>query len=455
MRIQRVEIENIKGIESAAFEPGTLTILSGENGSGKTSILDAISSVFNGGHDPGLLRKGAEHGKVVLTLGDGVAATTITKHITASASRLVIQTADGLTVSRPTEYVARLASGFQFDPVAFLDAKPGDQVKYLLRVMPTKLTAEDAAALGFGSGWTLTDLEIKREAVYAERRVLNKQAADLEGAIRTSRGLMQDDDEDWIEKAQAAAETASAALQGWSKQRAEMTAEVKAAVQQAERQRDEAIAAATIAAGERLAAAVAEISRIQAEREAELTGQREVVRQLEAAAKDAGEKAARQQQQRGAAEEVDRLAVRASTLKGEAAALTANLALIDEIKQRKVEQAPVPGLACTDGEVTYHGIRLDQINTQQQLSVALQVAALSAGDVAFMVIDRAESIVGDRWKEFQSAAAESGWQIIAGRSEDAPLRAVVDGVERPVFGQPARRARRGGKAAAEEGRYPD
>ena len=52
LRIESVEIKNIKGIASATFGLGTLTVIRGANGTGKTSILDSIATIFDGGHDP-------------------------------------------------------------------------------------------------------------------------------------------------------------------------------------------------------------------------------------------------------------------------------------------------------------------------------------------------------------------------------------------------------------------
>ena len=45
-RCTQIEVVNIMGIEQLKFVPGNVTIVSGRNGAGKTSVLEAIRSVL-------------------------------------------------------------------------------------------------------------------------------------------------------------------------------------------------------------------------------------------------------------------------------------------------------------------------------------------------------------------------------------------------------------------------
>lgn len=59
MQISKVQISNILGIQELEFEPGGFTEVSGRNGEGKTSVLEAIKAAIQpAGHDATLLRKG-------------------------------------------------------------------------------------------------------------------------------------------------------------------------------------------------------------------------------------------------------------------------------------------------------------------------------------------------------------------------------------------------------------
>ena len=75
MKVTSISIENVMGVERLAFAPGVLTLVEGRNGAGKTSILEAVRSALRGGHDPSLLRAGAERGSVRLVVEDGTVIT--------------------------------------------------------------------------------------------------------------------------------------------------------------------------------------------------------------------------------------------------------------------------------------------------------------------------------------------------------------------------------------------
>src|SRR5574340_700811 len=87
MKVTSISIENVLGIERLAFRPGIVTVISGANGKGKTSTLEAVRAALRGGHDPSLLRSGAEKGSVRLELEDG---TEIVKTIGKDASPLKV-----------------------------------------------------------------------------------------------------------------------------------------------------------------------------------------------------------------------------------------------------------------------------------------------------------------------------------------------------------------------------
>jgi len=66
MRVSKPEIKNLLGIEQLEIAPGSVTVISGKNASGKTSVLESIKAALGGGHDGTLLRKGAKEGEIFL-----------------------------------------------------------------------------------------------------------------------------------------------------------------------------------------------------------------------------------------------------------------------------------------------------------------------------------------------------------------------------------------------------
>ena len=47
MRITNITIHNFKSLYDISFEPGNVNVLIGANGSGKSSVLDTISSAIS------------------------------------------------------------------------------------------------------------------------------------------------------------------------------------------------------------------------------------------------------------------------------------------------------------------------------------------------------------------------------------------------------------------------
>src|ERR1017187_4772949 len=97
MRVTEVKISNLRSITDLVLKPGALTLTTGDNGVGKTSVIMAIDAVFSGGHTPGLIRQGQKRAEVVISLDNG---TTIKKTITEKRSALDVTTADGMPVPR-------------------------------------------------------------------------------------------------------------------------------------------------------------------------------------------------------------------------------------------------------------------------------------------------------------------------------------------------------------------
>lgn len=102
--------------------------------------------------------------------------TSITKRITAKRSELTVCTADGSLVPKPATFVQQLASGFAFDPLAFLEADKKKRAQYLLEAMPITFQPEEVAASGGGHPASVLNIETfeqYRAGVYERRRQAN------------------------------------------------------------------------------------------------------------------------------------------------------------------------------------------------------------------------------------------------------------------------------------------
>lgn len=423
-RLKSVSIKNIKGIESLTLEAGAVTVIAGENGAGKSSVLDAIDTVFSGGHDPGLIRHGADKAEVVLTLDDGV---TIRKRITTKDSTLEVRTEDGGIVKAPANYVKRLADSFAFDPIGLLDAKPKERAAWLLKHGGITFTAAEVnEAVGVPVARQAIDLE-KLDSIrlgkYTERTEANRTLRDLDGSIREQRAMLPPDGEtDWAE-AQELIETALAlrrnALEAVRTEvHSAAHAEIEASKANAQQQIDEI--------RQKLAD---EVQAINEKADALLASESETINaeiaNLSAELAGARAKAEEQQRAAGVRAVIERNEKRYKEHLILEGALTRTIEAIDKLKHSKLAEIPIPDLDIKDGDILIGGVPFDHLNTQAQMYTVIRAAKLALGELPLMVIDRAESLDDERFAELSEAVAAAGLQMIAARVDTGPLRVEV------------------------------
>lgn len=132
--------ENVKRLKCVRLEPGAgggLIEVSGANGSGKSSVLDAIAYAIlgRGAVDPKPIREGAESARVSLTLGDVV----VTRKFAGNGgSTLTVESAEGARFPSPQKMLDELvgSSVLTFDPLEFDRMKPAAQLDEVRKVAP-------------------------------------------------------------------------------------------------------------------------------------------------------------------------------------------------------------------------------------------------------------------------------------------------------------------------------
>ncbi len=164
MKIVRLNVSNFKRIKAVEIVPsGHQIVIGGDNGAGKTSVLDAIMVALVGKKAmPSLpVRQGEEVSEITVDCGDVV----VRRRIKADGSvTLSVTTADGMKPSSPQKWLDERVGAISFDPLSFtrLDAKAQAE---LLR----KLVGVDTS-----------DLEAKRTAVYDDRTMNNRALRNAE-----------------------------------------------------------------------------------------------------------------------------------------------------------------------------------------------------------------------------------------------------------------------------------
>lgn len=436
MRLKSVVIDSIKGIHHLEFQAGAVTVVSGKNGTGKTSIIDAVRSPFEGGHDPSVIRTGAKKGTITLTIQNGAGDITIKRTITAKSSTTEVMTPDGAVVKGPAAYIETLAAGFAFDPLAFIEASPKDRAKFLLAAMPITFTCDEVAAAVEGLGlviekdYDLDGLELIRKGQYEARTAANVAHRDIQGILNAlNRAHNSEDKTNWAAMAKAK-EMELAEL------RAGVARDMEGIKQEARDAAEKHMTRLMEKEGEIRSRLQKELDTVSKERtevvRAISTSENEALGELAersqpgldtaiATVSEAKEKAAQQQRSEGAKEEHEKAYAQSRKLSVNADKITAALERIEVLKKAKMASLPVEGVQARDGDVYIGEIPFGQLNTQQQYFYSFQFGALKLGKLPLMICDRAEALDDENFKEFCAAAAEAGIQVIAARVQDKPL----------------------------------
>lgn len=164
-RIVSLTTENVLGVKVAHIQPdpdGNLVVVAGENGQGKSSVLNSIEMALAGAdHIPTKpVRRGEESGRVVVDLGDIV----VTRTFSANGnSSLVIKNKDDVTQRSPQTLLDSLTGKISFDPLEFVSQRPEEQFETLQKLL--------------GLDFSDKDVEISR--ITMERRAINRDVDSL------------------------------------------------------------------------------------------------------------------------------------------------------------------------------------------------------------------------------------------------------------------------------------
>ncbi|QDK01929.1 AAA-ATPase [Arthrobacter phage Vibaki] len=160
-RIIKLEATNFKRLRAVEITPaGDLVVISGRNGQGKTSVLDAITAALGGTSTKALprpIREGASNAEIVIETDD----LTITRRFTASGSTLTVVGKDGLKVPKGQARLDTLLGRLSLDPLAFTQLDDKQQLKTLL----------DLVELPFDPA----ELDQQRAAIFEDRTDVNRE----------------------------------------------------------------------------------------------------------------------------------------------------------------------------------------------------------------------------------------------------------------------------------------
>jgi archaellum component FlaC len=425
MRIERFILRNFKGIEHIDVKCGSVVIVSGENAAGKSSIIDAFSSLFEGGHDPDEIRRGADRAEITVLLDDG---TTLQKLVKPKSTEYCVTSADGSTIPSPTTYIKKLVTGLSLNPTGLVDAAPKERVKFLQNAMPLEFTRMEVAPLCEGyDGPILPAMDVQqfnnfRQGRYDQRTDLNRKKATLDGAIQTlRRALPSDEESDWIDTEQSLADAIkerrseielihTAVKNDRVSVKEAIQRELDAQIAEIRRKADAEIEEARLSAFAKVEQAYA---RMESVAQGTINPIRESIESLTQELGQVREKSDAQKRAQGTRKDLDRLNSDIKDIVRQVAKLDRTIDGLDALKREKLDALPIQDVEVRDGQIYYRGLNFDtQCNTALKYLLSFQVAALTLGDLKFMIFDGAESLDGSNRADFIEAIKAAGFQVV-------------------------------------------
>jgi DNA repair exonuclease SbcCD ATPase subunit len=174
MKIIQLHAENFKRLGIVEITPeGNVVTIGGNNGEGKSSVLDAIFVALKGRAvaPPKPIRKGEEKCTIRLDMGDLIVTRTFhQKEGEAYTDNLKVESAEGLRyATKPQDVLNALLGEVGFDPFEFVNLKPDQQAARLLEMVPLSIDLDEFAQ--------------KDQSDYANRRDTNRDVERLRAQL--------------------------------------------------------------------------------------------------------------------------------------------------------------------------------------------------------------------------------------------------------------------------------
>jgi DNA repair exonuclease SbcCD ATPase subunit len=434
MKIVKLEAENVKRLRAVTIEPdGSVVVVRGNNGQGKSSVLDSIAYALGGKSlQPAKVIRDGEKEAIVRVELDGL---TIERKWTSNdRSVLEVRAADGSKVSSPQTMLDSLVGRLSFDPLAYLSMPPAKQLEALQKVV----------------GLDFRELDEQRKRAYDERTEVNRKVNHTKIQLEPLRDFSDTEPVSLAELSDQVAALSSrrADEQAAAKKLKALVDDRRAAAHRVKAQetrlenlrrqleQESAHLQELMLEAERLERTDTSHLQAVADHELETIAELETVKAKIKDAELINERARKVAERR-------RLEKVLTDHEGESYALTKQIEKIDAIKLSKIEAArfPVDGLSFGDAGVLYNGQPFEQASQAEKLRVSLGMG-LALNPTLKVLLIRDASLLDEKSlqlvAEQAAAAGAQVWLEVVGKNgigiviEDGEVEAVHLEEESPL-----------------------
>lgn len=420
MRLLGMVAENFKRIRLVEIVPkGRVVKISGANGQGKTSVIDAFRTALAGKKRTQEMpvRKGAGNAKIRMLLGAEKVEWVVKRTIAPNGTQqLTVESGKGVVQGRPQELLDALQGEICMDPTEFVRMKPKEQAEILRRVV--KLDVDIEA------------INNANEEDFKERTAIGRDVRQIEGELagmNVQEGLPAEkvDDAALLEEINGATQKNQAALVVDAEKRSFAIArerKERELVQNADKIRAKLSIIAQFE--EELASAKQELE-VMEQKQLELNEEHAVAMELEEKAPsgeyvDATELTAKLQQAQLVNREIDKRArydaVKAK-LDGKRREYDTLTRAMEDRTEKKVQalntaKMPVEGLTFDENQVLFRGVPLEQMGEAEQILICTRIAMSENPKLRVLPILHGESMDDAMLVKLEEIAEEMDFQIL-------------------------------------------
>lgn len=475
MRTVKIKIRNLFGIKEFETGGGSLE-LSGKNGVGKTSVIDAIRYALTNKSDRDyIVRDGETEGEILIETDNGIRIDR--KARTTQADYKSVKK-DGREVGSPESFLRDIFTTLQLSPVEFMDMEKKKQNAVILDMIEYPWDMNKIREwFGEIPSWVSYDQNILQvlNDIQSENGEYFQGRQDINRDIRNKRAFIEDiadaipagyDADKWenenvgelyreIEKIRKDNETIEKAKRmlesRGNKMRAfEADKEIELSAIEREFSRRETNLKEQIASlEEQIRSCKKELSGLDEKKQdkinlAEQTYQTQISKydaelsQYEACADketkstaELVEKAEYAEEMKGHLNEYHRmesLQEEVEHLAEQSRQLTEKIEKARMLPGEILEEATIPiaGLTVKDGIPLIHGLPISNLSDGEKLDLCIDVAIQKPNGLQIILIDGVEKLSSDMRNELYRKCKEKGLQFIATRTTDEPDLTVVE-----------------------------
>lgn len=424
MKILELRAENFKKLRVVEIRPdGNLVPITGRNGQGKTSVLDAIWFALKGKRALPMkpVRKGSERMKVSLETEDFTVTRTLSQD--GVAPTITMEMKKGKTRDKtPQDFLDELLGELTFDPLEFLNMDPKSQVAALRKTAKVDVDFEA--------------LDEQNAADYQQRTQVNREVGSLDAQIKAMNvldGLPKEkiDEAAIMTRLNEASAENQKALE-LSRKRSDLGAEASRIAmnkQQADREIDDIKA--------RIAAAKLDLARAETKQKMLVAQHAEAEKAYQEAPEGKTVDVGALTQELASAQRTNRaietrsqwedLRKQRDQKQKEADKLTRQMEARNEKKRDAIAGAaiPVEGITFDETRVLFNGLPLENLGEGEQIRLSTQIGMAANPKLRILCIRHGEALDEDGLQVIADLAKKNDFQVWMARVDSSGKVGIV------------------------------